>query len=88
MVIFLKVISLYGVTPFSMLAESREIKLKIQNQVKKGIELGIVKPFERYVLTGPCTGNQAIKALKYKLLSFTLIFIVVLFNLFVLTYNL
>lgn len=57
----------YGISPVSMLAESSEIKLKIKNQVQKGIELGIVKPFERYVLTSPCTGDQAIKALKYKI---------------------
>lgn len=49
-----------------MLAENSEIKLKIKNHVQKAIELGIVKPFERYVLTGPCTEDQAIKALKYK----------------------
>lgn len=65
MICFLKVVAFYGVSPDSLLSTSSETKQKIQNEVQKGIELGIVKPFERHVLTGPCTGEQAIKALKY-----------------------
>lgn len=61
----MSVIAFYGVSPNSLLEECSDIKLKVQNEVQKGIELGIVKPFDRHVLTGPCTGEQAIKALKY-----------------------
>lgn len=59
------VIAFYGVSPNRLLEECSDIKLKVQKEVQKGIELGIVKPFDRHVLTGPCTGEQAIKALKY-----------------------
>lgn len=45
--------------------ETNDIKLKVQKKLQEGIELGIVKPFDKYVLTSPCTGEQAIKALKY-----------------------
>jgi len=65
MLVFLKNIIFYGVSPDRLLAETSEIKLKIQNEVQKGIDLGIVKPFDRKVLTGPCTTEQAIKSLQY-----------------------
>lgn len=58
-------ISFYGVTLNNLLDETNDIKLKVQKKLQEGIELGIVKPFDRYVLTGPCTEEQAIKALKY-----------------------
>lgn len=60
----MKVIAFHGVSPDGLLAEHSEIKRRVQKDVQKGIELGIVKPFGRHVLTGPCTGEQAIKALK------------------------
>lgn len=65
MFIFLNSVTFYGVSPDALLAASNDIKLKIQNEVQKGIELGIVKPFDRHVLIGPCTGEQAISALTY-----------------------
>lgn len=65
MLLFLKEVTFYGVSPDGLLAASVETKLNVQSVVQKGIDLGIVKPFERHVLTGPCTGNQAVKALKY-----------------------
>jgi len=65
MIVFLKNVTFHGVSPDSLLAESSEIKLKVQNEVQKGIDLGIVKPFDRSVLTGPCTEEQAIKSLQY-----------------------
>lgn len=65
MLVFLKNVTFYGVSPDSLLAETSEVKLKVQNEVQKGIDLGIVKPFGRNVLTGPCTREQAIKALQY-----------------------
>lgn len=65
MLVFLKNVTFYGVSPDSLLAETSEIKLKIQNEVQKGIDLGIVKPFGRNVLTGPCTREQAIQSLQY-----------------------
>lgn len=65
MLVFLHCVGFYGIGPDSILATSNDVKLKIQNEVQKGIELGIIKPFDRHVLTGPCTGEQAIKALKY-----------------------
>lgn len=63
MLVFLKNVTFYGVSPDSLLAETSEVKLKVQNEVQKGIDLGIVKPFGRNVLTGPCTREQAIKSL-------------------------
>uniref|UniRef100_A0A2S2P8N0 Fatty acid synthase n=1 Tax=Schizaphis graminum TaxID=13262 RepID=A0A2S2P8N0_SCHGA len=63
MLVFLKNIIFYGVSPDRLLAETSEIKLKIQNEVQKGINLGIVKPFDRKVLTGSCTTDQAMKSL-------------------------
>lgn len=57
-------ISFFGVSPGGLLAASDVDKLKIQDHLQKGIDLGIVKPFDRHILTGPCTGEQAIKALK------------------------
>lgn len=65
MLVFLYSVGFYGISPDSLLTTSSDIKLKIQNEVQKGIELGIIKPFDRHVLTGPCTGEQAIKALTY-----------------------
>lgn len=61
----MKTIQFFGISPDGLLAASSEMKLKVQNAVQKGIDLGIVKPFDRHVLSGPCTGEQAIKALKY-----------------------
>ncbi|VVC29213.1 Acyl transferase/acyl hydrolase/lysophospholipase,Ketoacyl-synthetase, C- [Cinara cedri] len=63
MFIFLKVIAFYGVSLDRLLGQDCNIKLRVQKDVQKGIELGIVKPFDRHVLTGTCTGEQAIKAL-------------------------
>lgn len=60
---FLKNITFYGVSPDSLLAETSEIKLKVRNEVQKGIDLGIVKPFDRHVLTGPCSREQAMQSL-------------------------
>lgn len=65
LLVFLKCITFYGVSLDSLLAESSEIKLKLQNEVQKGIDLGIVKPFNRRVLTGPCSREQAIQSLQY-----------------------
>lgn len=65
MLVFLSAIGFYAVSPDGLLAASDEVKLKVQNEVQKGIELGIVKPLDRQVLTGPCTGEEAIKSLKY-----------------------
>jgi len=59
----LKNVTFYGVSPDSLLAETSVIKLKVQNEVQKGIDLGIVKPFVRHVLTGPCSREQAIQSL-------------------------
>jgi len=64
MLFFLRVVAFYGVSPDGLLAASAKTKLKIQSAVQKGIDLGIVKPYDRHVLTGPCTGEQAVKALK------------------------
>lgn len=61
--VFLLAIAFYGVSPDALLAISSDLKLKVKNEVQKGIELGIVKPFDSHILTGPCTGRQAIKAL-------------------------
>lgn len=63
MLVFLKVVTFYTVSSDGLLAENSEVKLKIQNEVQKGIDLGIIKPFKRHVLTGPCTREQAIKTL-------------------------
>lgn len=65
MLIFLNVIVFHGVSPNCLINSSSDIKSKIQSQVQQGIELDIVKPFDRHVLTGLCTGERAIKALKY-----------------------
>jgi len=61
----MKVIALYGVSSLSMLEESSDNKQRIQNAVQKGIKLGIVRPFDRRILTGPYTKNLALEALKY-----------------------
>lgn len=63
LLVFLKCITFYGVSLDSLLAESSEVKQDIQNEVQKGIDLGIVKPFDRQVLTGPCSREQAIQSL-------------------------
>lgn len=64
LVVFLNTISFYAISPDGLLATNDVDKLKVQNDVQKGIDLGIVKPFDRHILTGPCTGEEAIKALK------------------------
>lgn len=63
MVIFLKNVTFYCVSPDSLLAETSEIKRKVQNEVQMGIDLGIVKPFDKHVLTGPCSREQAMQSL-------------------------
>jgi len=63
LVIFIKNVTFYSVSPDRLLAETSEIKLKVQNEVQKGIDLGVVKPFDRHVLTGPCSREQAIQSL-------------------------
>lgn len=65
MFVFMSSVGFYGISPDALLATSSDIKLKVQSEVQKGIELGIITPFDRHVLTGPCTGEQAIKALTY-----------------------
>jgi len=65
MLLFLKAISFFGVSPDSLLAANAETKLQIQSAVQKGIDLGIVKPYGRHVLTGHCTEERAVKTLKY-----------------------
>jgi hypothetical protein len=74
MLFFLNSVGFYAVSPDGLLAASDEIKLKVQNEVQKGIEMGIVKPLDRHVLTGPCTGKEAIKSLKYLYPLFKFVF--------------
>lgn len=64
MLTFLQNVSLFSIGMNRLLMENEEIKKSIQNSVERGLENGTVKPFDRYVMTGACTGTRALETLE------------------------
>lgn len=44
--------------------ENDETKKKIQKSIDRELQSGRIKPFDRYLLTGGCTGAQVLEALE------------------------
>lgn len=44
--------------------ECEEKKLRIKKAIELGLQNGTIKPFDRHVLTGACTGAQALEVLE------------------------
>ncbi|XP_025202615.1 fatty acid synthase-like [Melanaphis sacchari] len=61
---FLKDISFFSVSMDRVISECKETKQTIQKLIEHGLQNGTIKPFDRYVLTGVCTGTQALETLE------------------------
>ncbi|XP_060836307.1 fatty acid synthase-like [Rhopalosiphum padi] len=61
---FLNNISFFSVGMDRVIAECEETKRVIQHLIEHGLRNGTIKPFDRYVLTGACTGTQALETLE------------------------
>lgn len=64
MLTFLRNVSMFSVGMDRILAENEGMKRNIQMSIERGLRNGTVKPFDRRVLTGACTGTQASEALE------------------------
>lgn len=56
--------SFYSISMERIIESSEETKKIIQNALEQGLLNGTVKPFERCVLTGSCTGMQVLETLE------------------------
>jgi len=61
---FLKDISFFSVGMDRVIAECEETKQTIQCLIERGLQNGTIKPFDRHVLAGACTGSQALETLE------------------------
>jgi len=61
---FLKCISFFSIGMDRIMAECEETKRAIQKLIEQGLHNGTIKPFDRHVLTGACTGTQALETLE------------------------
>lgn len=62
---FLKDISFFSISMDRIIAESDETKKAIKSALERGLQNGTVKPFDRFVLKGACTGTQALETYEY-----------------------
>lgn len=69
---FLMSISFFSISMERIIDESDEIKKKIQKSIDRELQSGRIKPFDRYLLTGGCTGSQVLEALEYEILLYIL----------------
>jgi len=61
---FLSCISFFSIGMGRLMAEGEETKQAIRKLIEQGLQNGTIKPFDRHVLTGGCTGNQALETLE------------------------
>lgn len=61
---FLKDISFFSVGMDRVIAECEETKQTIQCLIERGLQNGTIKPFDRHVLAGACTGTRALEILE------------------------
>lgn len=61
---FLDSVSLFAVGMERLIGESDETKRNIRNAIERGLQNGTVKPFDLHVMTGACTGTQALETLE------------------------
>jgi len=64
MLTFLRNVSMFSVGMERILAENEGLKKNIRNSIERGLQNGTVRPFDRRVLTGACTGSQASETLE------------------------
>lgn len=64
MLAFLNNISFFAVGMERIITETESTKKRIQYAIQQGLENGTVKPFDRYILSGECSGIQALKTLE------------------------
>lgn len=65
---FLLDTSFYSISMERIINESEETKKSIQKSIDRELQSGRIKPFDRYLLTGGCTGVQALEALEWDIL--------------------
>jgi len=61
---FLNSISFFSIGMGRLMTECEETKQVIQKSIEQGLQNGTIKPFDRHVLTGACTGTQALETLE------------------------
>ncbi|XP_022162608.1 fatty acid synthase-like [Myzus persicae] len=61
---FINSISFFSIGMGRLMAECEETKRAIQKLIEQGLQTGTIKPFDRHVLTGACTGTQALETLE------------------------
>lgn len=61
---FINSMSFFSIGMDRIMAECEETKQTIKKLIEQGLQNGTIKPFDRYVLTGACTGTQALETLE------------------------